>query len=55
MKAIKGTISYNAKISRMVRQMPWRTIEETQLTSVGCVSDFTVIQIHTEKEMLLFF
>lgn len=35
MKAIKGTVSYNAKISRMVRQMPWRTIEETQLTFSG--------------------
>lgn len=54
MKAIKGTISHNAEILRIVRQMPWRTTEETQLTSVGSVSDFTVIQIHTENAMLLF-
>lgn len=54
MKAIKGTISHNAKILRMVRQMPWRTKEETQLTSVGSVSDITVIHMHSEKAIILF-
>lgn len=34
--------------------MPWRKTEETQLTSVGSVSDITVINIHSEKGMLLF-
>lgn len=34
--------------------MPQRTTEETLLTSVGTVSDFTVIQIHAENAMLLF-
>jgi len=48
-KAIKATIAHDAEILRLVRQRPWKTTTESQLTSVGSILDFTVSQIHAVK------